>query len=157
MKRRATVIILALCTLFGTNAWAQEQRLVVWQKNGQKVFYDLEEEPHTTFAPGRLVITTSTLRMEYNLSEVLRYTYEGGSESIVVPETDGTGFTQRGDDIAIHGLAEGAEALLYNLNGLLLDRAVSDGHSSLHFSLAARPAGTYIVKLGEQSIKFMKQ
>ena len=25
------------------------QQLVVWQKNGQKVFYDLPDEPRTTF------------------------------------------------------------------------------------------------------------
>lgn len=140
-------------------SFAQTEKLclVVWQKNGQKVFYDLEEEPHTTFAPGRLVITTSTLRTEYVLSEVLRYTYEGATAAIATTEAGGMGFSQHGDDIAIHGLTKGTKALLYDVRGILLESAVSDGQSSLHFSLASHPIGTYIVKLGDHSLKFIKQ
>lgn len=152
--KKIILYILFLCAL---TASAQEQCLVVWQRNGQKVFYDLEEEPHTTFAPGRLIITTSALRAEYALSDVLRYTYEGITTAIDNSEIGGMGFSQRGDEIAIHGTAQGTAAMLYDLYGHLLDSTISDGHTPLHFSLAGRPTGTYIVKLGDQSLKFTKQ
>lgn len=36
-----------------------QQRLIVWMKNGDKVYFDLTEEPETTFGDGLLTIATS--------------------------------------------------------------------------------------------------
>ena len=69
-------------------AWAQEatQRLVVWQKSGEKVYFDLAEEPETTFEDGKLVITTTKTTVFYQLENVLRYTYEGPMTGIGGPK-----------------------------------------------------------------------
>ena len=52
------------------------QTLVVWQKNGKKAYYSLDERPKTTFTATDLVITTHLVTVNYPLSNVLRYTYE---------------------------------------------------------------------------------
>ena len=51
MKRKLTLMTLLLMMVVGL--WAQNttQRLVVWQKSGEKVYFDLNEMPETTFAP----------------------------------------------------------------------------------------------------------
>ena len=79
MKTRTiTLMLLLLSTL---TSWADDetQRLVVWQKSGQKVYINLTEEPETTFEGGNLVIRTSRTTVSYPLTNVLRYTYEGGT------------------------------------------------------------------------------
>lgn len=157
MKAKRTILLLVLSLVFCAGAWAAP-RLVVWQKNGQKVFYDLAEEPHTTFENGLLVITTNNVRVEYQLSNILRYTYEGVNTSIETPLPDGTGFRQNGDDIDVYGLAPDGTAQLYDLNGRLLESGTAEGNrNNVHFSLQNLPTGTYVVKVGDQSLKFMKR
>lgn len=157
MKAQRTILLLVLSLVFCAGAWAAP-RLVVWQKNGQKVFYDLAEEPHTTFENGLLVITTNNVRVEYQLSNILRYTYEGVNTSIETPLPDGTGFRQNGDDIDVYGLAPDGTAQLYDLNGRLLESGTAEGNrNNVRFSLQNLPAGTYVVKVGDQSLKFMKR
>ena len=157
MKAKITILLLVLNLVFCAGTWAAP-RLVVWQKNGQKVFYDLAEEPHTTFENGLLVITTNNVRVEYQLTNILRYTYEGVNAGIETPLPDGTGFRQNGDDIGIYGLAPDGTAQLYDLNGRLLESGTAEGNrNNVHFSLRNLPADTYIVKVGEQSLKFMKR
>ena len=41
-------MLFALLLAFPFIAWADGQRLVVWQKSGEKVYFDLNEEPETT-------------------------------------------------------------------------------------------------------------
>ena len=58
------------------------QRMVVWQRSGEKVYFDLTEEPETTFENGKLVIKTTKTTVYYLLENVLRYTFEGVSTAI---------------------------------------------------------------------------
>lgn len=156
MKQKLTLMVFLLGCLFSTNAMAQ-QTLVVWQKNGQKVYFNLAEEPHTTFENGKLVITTSSMRTEYQLSSIIRYTYEGERTDIPSLPINGQGFTQKGDDIEIRGVQADAAVQLYSPNGILLDTCKPDEQQIVRFTLENRPAGTYIVRVGDQTIKFMKR
>ena len=51
--------------------------LVVWKADGTKAYYELNDMPETTFEGGKLVIRTQSATVEYPMSEVLRYTYDG--------------------------------------------------------------------------------
>lgn len=156
MKQKLTLMVFLLGCLFSTNAMAQ-QTLVVWQKNGQKVYFNLAEEPHTTFENGKLVITTSSMRTEYQLNSIIRYTYEGEKTDIPSLPINGQGFTQKGDDIEIRGVQVDAAVQLYSPSGILLDARKPDEQQIVRFTLENRPAGTYIVRVGDQTIKFMKR
>ena len=156
MRKRLSLLFFILCSLYGATVLAGP-RLVVWQKSGKKVFFELAEEPHTTFEQGKLIISTLSMRTEYSQKDVLRYTFEGSETSISTPSPTDTGFTQKGDDIYVHGIPSGTVVQLYNLNGILLKDHKADGQSPIHFSLANHPSGTYIVKVGDQALKFMKR
>ena len=156
-KSMVSGILFLLAMLMPQGLWADNQTLVLWLKSGQKVYYELSDEPRTTFEHGILVISSNRIRSEYHLSDVLRYTYEGEFIDAVAPIVDGTGYRQRGDELDIFGLAEGTQARLYSTNGILLDEQKVSGSKSIHFTLASQPVGVYLVKIGEQTLKFMKR
>ena len=66
--------LLAMLLMFSLGMWAQQAkpRLVVWQKSGEKVYYDLADQPETTFEDGLLIIKTKSATVEYQLTNILR-------------------------------------------------------------------------------------
>lgn len=156
-KSMASLILLLVAIFMSQDVLADNQTLVLWLKNGQKVYFELNEEPHTTFENGLLVITTNTMRAEYQRSNVLRYTYEGDQTDIESTSFNGFGFKQNGNDIYMYGLTQGTVANLYNINGVLLETQKTSGLDKLHFSLHNLPSGTYIINVGDQSLKFIKR
>lgn len=159
MSRRISIITFFFCILCSLGSWAQSaQHLVVWQKDSQKVYFDLTEEPRTTFENGLLVVSTNSFRTEYQRSNVLRYTFEGYfPDDIETPVGNSQGYRQDGDNIILYGMPEGMVIGLYDVSGALLDKRRSDGSSSIYFTLAGRHVGVYLVKCGEQVLKFMKR
>jgi len=135
------------------------QRLVVWQKSGEKVYFDLNEEPETTFEGTQLVIKTNTTTVYYQLENVLRYTYEGTMTAIDGPKLKPgeVRFMQGSDQMAFDGLPDGTTLEVYSLDGKKLFTKQALGGQRTVLSLASHPAGTYIVKVGDATYKFLKR
>ena len=135
------------------------QRLVVWQKSGEKVYFDLNEEPETTFEDGKLVIKTTRTTVYYQLANVLRYTYEGTMDAIDGPKLKPgeVRFLQGTDQMAFDGLPDGTTLEVYSLDGKKLFTKQALGGQRTVLSLASHPAGTYIVKVDDTTYKFMKR
>ena len=156
-----TRLLLALFFLIMTaGAWADtQQRLIVWMKDGQKVYYDLAEEPETTFEDGKLAIKTTKTTVYYQLENVLRYTYDGDITDVVGPKLrpNEIRFMQGKDQMAFDGLADGTVLEIYSLDGMKLGTMQAKGGERTTISFTNRPAGTYIVKVGEASYKFLKR
>ena len=151
--------MLLLATL---TSWADDetQRLVVWQKGGQKVYFKLTEEPETTFEGGNLVIRTSRTTVSYPLTNVLRYTYEGGTITDVGDVKMRPGevrFLQNAEQMAFDGLQDGTILEVYTLDGVKIKTVKAQGGQRTVVSLADQVAGTYIVKAGEATYKFLKR
>lgn len=156
MNKKLQLLLLAtLCCLYSSNSWAQH--LVVWQKNGPKVYYDLDEDPRTTFKNGLLTITTSKMSTDYQLSNILRYTFENITDAVSSPESPNFGFRQKGDDITITGVEKETQATMYDVSGLMITTQKSDGNNPLHFTLEGRKPGIYMIQLGDQTLKFLKR
>ena len=157
--RRLLTALLMLFAMMEGHAQSDTQHLVVWQKGGQKVYFDLAEEPRTTFENGLLVITTNTVQTTYQLSNIIRYTYEGH-----IPHIGPTGinsrdvvFRQGNDQMAFDGLPDGTTIELYSVDGKMLSTQRADSGQTTVVSLADQPAGTYIVKVNDTTFKFMKR
>ena len=131
----------------------------MWQKSGEKVYFDLNEEPETTFEGTQLVIKTNTTTVYYQLENVLRYTYEGTMTAIEGPKLKPgeVRFMQGSDQMAFDGLPDGTTLEVYSLDGkkLFTKQALRGQRTVL--SLASHPAGTYIVKVGDATYKFLKR
>lgn len=159
MKRHLLTTLVLFFVSMMTFAQADTQRLVLWQKSGDKVYFDLTEEPETTFENGQLVIKTSKTTAYYLLENVLRYTFEGAMTAIDGPKLKPgeVRFQQGSDQMAFDGLPDGTTLEVYSLDGkkLFTKQALGGQHTVL--SLASHPAGTYIVKVGDATYKFMKR
>ena len=157
MKTKVTLLTLLLMLAMAT--WAQDeiQRLVVWQKSGAKVYFDLAEEPRTMFADGQLVITTNTMQTSYPLSDILRFTHEGVASGIVEADAHNLTVSQNNDEIILKNVPAGTPVRLYDSAGRLLETKNSDGTSQLQFSLTGRPSGVYLVNMNNQTFKISKR
>ena len=150
-------MLLLIATL---SSLADSQRLVVWQKSGQKVYFDLNEEPETPFEDGNLVICTSRTTVSYPLTNVVRYTYEGGTITDVGDVKMRPGevrFLQNAEQMAFDGLLEGVTLEVYTLDGVKIKTVKAQAGQRTVVSLADQAAGTYIVKAGEATYKFLKR
>ena len=159
MNRKLLTIL--LFSVFAIAMWAQDntQRLVVWQKSGEKVYFDLAEEPETTFEGTQLVIKTTKTTVYYQLENVLRYTFEGRMTAIEAPKLRPGEiiFRQGSDQMAFEGLADDTRIDAYTLDGKLLKTLKAHSGQQTVVSLAGQPAGTYIVKVGDATYKFLKR
>ena len=140
-------------------AWSQDaKRLVVWQKSGEKVYYDLADLPETSFENGKLVIKTNRATVSYQLENILRYTYQGfvptGIEQLAGDRT--VTVNREADEVTFGNLPEGTVVGIYAANGMMLEQLKTDGSKTLTISIRHRPSGVYIVKAGKETIKLTR-
>lgn len=154
-KTILTISILLLAVFYCSKLSAQ--RLVIWQKDGTKVSYDLDEQPKTTFTTEDLVITTTATIINFPLSNIQRYTYEGGALSVKDIKADGISISHVGDNVIVKGLTNGKSVTVYTIDGKQLMTKRSDGSNILTLSLANLPAGVYMIKADEITYKFLKR
>ena len=147
MIKKTLILISLLAWSIGSIAQTATQQLVVWQKSGEKVYFDISELPETTFEDGQLVITTSKATVYYQLENVLRYTYEGIKSGIDL---------MAGERSVSISRKAGTVVSLYSANGVLIKQQTADGQS-LTLSVKNHPSGVYLVKAGKETIKLMKQ
>ena len=154
-KTFLTIIVLLL-TLFNSES-AQAQRLVILQKDGSKVSYNLDELPVTTFTTTDLVITTKTATINYPLVTIHRYTYEGLPSSVADAKADGISISHDGNNIIVKGLPYGKTVGVYSVDGIQLITKRSDGSRQTTLSHSQLPAGVYIIKADNITYKFTKR
>jgi hypothetical protein len=154
----ADVVVITNMVLDGTTNDAG-QRMVLLKKDGTKLYYDLHEEPVTTFSNGQLVLTTSKTTAYFQLSEIIRYTFEGAFEEIGKAKARGgeTVYHQTRDAMSFDGLPKGTLVELYTSDGRKLSSQQTSGDTTTEVSLADRPRGTYYVKIGDAQYKFEKR
>ena len=99
MKKIFLLATLALC--MASSAHAQQSRLVVWQKSGQKVYFEMDKQPRTTFKGDKIVITTNDMSTEFDRKNILRYTYEGITQEKESMSKDDFGIMQKDDVITV--------------------------------------------------------
>ena len=133
--------------------------LVVWKADGSKAFYELNDMPETTFEGGKLVIRTQSATVEYPMSEVLRYTYDGvGTNGVSKARgLHGAMVKRELNSVTIVNLKEGSQVQLFNSEGTLLDTKTSNGEEPVVISVASQPDGVYMVKYETQTLKLIKR
>jgi hypothetical protein len=157
MKRLLKTFLLLALLSVAAESYAQSPRLVVWQKGGDKVYFELADLPETTFEGNLLVIRTSKTTVDYQLDNILRYTYENVPDNIeLLPNERLVKVNSNGDVVTVQGMREGATARLYGADGMLLEERTSTGNRPVSFSIRNRPSGVYVVKAGSETVKMMK-
>lgn len=132
------------------------QTLVVWQKNGQKAYYSLDEKPKTTFTATDLVITTHMLTINYPLSNILRYTYESSTGIDDIRDNQGFCISEDGTEVILRNVKKGIAVSVYSVDGKLVEQKQSSGEAVMTVSLRQHPLGVYVVKHDDVSYKIVK-
>jgi hypothetical protein len=132
--------------------------LVVETKDHIKTTYMLAEKPQVRFVGANLRVVSSKADVTYNLSDILRFTYETRSvtgvselrhEPTTVDYTDG--------QLVVSGIKAGASVNVYSLEGKLVKQLTAEHAGTYRLSLSSLPQGTYIVKADNVSYKIMKR
>ena len=157
MKPNPMLASIVLLLALSYSAIAHAKRLVIWQKDGSKVSYELDDQPRTTFTTDELVITTATATISLLLPQIQRYTYEDVETNVRDVRKDGITISHKGDDIIVRGLAKGKTVTVYGVDGRQLLAKQSDGSGRLILSLSKVSAGVYMIKADEITYKFSKR
>lgn len=157
MKRKILTVLLLLSslTLLADNP---KLRLIVWAKDGTKTYFDLAENPKTTFKDNDLVITCESMTVSYPLEQVIRYTYElvsTGVDNISLEKA--VCISQCNDALTLKNLKPGTNVSLYTVDGKLVMAHITGDSRSVTISLSERPKGMYIVKANDVTYKIMKR
>ena len=156
MKLNLFVILFAIASI--AHAQTAVPRLIVWQKSGEKVVFELADLPETTFESGQLVIRSNKTTVSYPLASILRYTYEEVGTGIdLLPNEHSVLIDREGNTVTFRNLKPGSTVSIYGANGLLVDQSTIKDDQPLTVSIANRPSGVYIVKAGTETIKLLKK
>lgn len=154
-------LLLLFAAFFSLSVMADEAPtdLVVWAKDGTKVSYKLQDSPKITFMDDSLVISTNSVEVNYELSQMARITYE---------KTDLTGivnvngekvnpFNFTGESLLFPASNADVIVKIYTADGkLVLGRNVRKG-DSLAVSLGSLNRGVYLVNVNGVTYKIMKR
>ena len=151
-----TLSIILLLTLFCSGT-LRAQKLIIWQKDGSKVSYKLDDKPKTTFTTDELVITTTTATISFPLSQIQRYTYDNLKTNVDNVKVKGISISQHGDIVIVKGLEKGNSVIVCSVDGKQLMAKKSDGSDSLTLSLSKLSAGVFVIKANEVTYKFSKR
>lgn len=152
-------LILTLAMLaFALIAQAAGPQLVVWLKGGEKAYFDLAKLPETSFADGLLTIKSSTSTVSYQLTNVLRFTYENVKSTGIeeLPSAYSVKISELGESITFRNLKSGTIVKLYSLGGMLLEQHAAKDSEPLTITLKNYPSGVYVVKAANETIKMLK-
>lgn len=154
MKLLTQAFLLTMFLLSSTELCAQT--LVVWQKNGQKAYYSLDERPKTTFTATDLFISTHMLTINYPLANVLRYTYESATGIDDISDNQGLSMSEDGADLILRNVKKDATVSVYSVGGKLISQQSADGNPLMTISLRRYPSGVYVIKHDDVSYKIVK-
>ena len=150
-------ILLLLLSVFMTQfAFADNEYLAVWKSSGEVVYYDLNEDPVTTYADGNLKITTSSMSVTYPLEEVLKYTYTDTPTDIVQAKAPSVKVKQGRNSISFTNLKQGSSVNVYGAEGKMLRTQIVKSDVTV-IDLSDLPLGVYMVTANGVTYKLARQ
>lgn len=137
---------------------ANAQKLIVWLNSGDKVYYELNTMPKTTFTESDIVISTTDASVVYPINDVKKYTFESSSSSI--QNIDGNKdihVAQNGNIVTIANLKEGSSVKVYSVDGIMVSNYVAHANEPLKITLSKLPVGVYLIRTSNITYKITKR
>lgn len=134
-------------------------KLVVWAKDNTKVSYLLEDSPKISFTNEYLVITTNSVEVDYELSQMARITYENIDVSSIVniKGESVNPFNFNGESLLFPSSDVDISVRVYTTDGkLVLERNVNKGEN-LAVPLNSFNSGIYLVHVNGITYKIVKR
>lgn len=153
--------IIALCALFAAlavRAEISEKALLVSMKNGNETEFKFSSTPVATFDGAEMKITAdngaSVVTMP--VADVEKMTIVDTESGVTEVAANRATFIIRDSEILGTGFNPNTGVTLYSIAGALLQHTSADESGSFSISIPDGAKGTYIVKAGDRSFKFIK-
>ncbi len=147
MKKKV-LLLLSLCLTFLLSAQA-ETCLVLQMRDGQTHSYALSQQPALTFSEGAMTLKTSEAEASFLLAEIENYHFDQEETELRATSSNERRFSYIGGNIEVEGSQD--PVVLSDLNGRILHTSARG--ESFKFDLQRQPQGTYLLRIGSQSIK----
>ncbi|MBR4130206.1 MAG: hypothetical protein IKU02_04680 [Bacteroidaceae bacterium] len=136
-------LILSLLTLFATTAIWAETALFVHLESGEVVEISFAEKPVVTYNESRLVISVENASVSFPLENMQKFTFGEVDEDVtrIVAPTNATP----------------QPTYIFGIDGKLMCTYKPGENGSTSASLEGLPAGTYVIKNGNVSYKYLKR
>ena len=142
--KRLLLCILGVAGMVMT-AFAQQDFLVVWHKDGSKVLFKLSEKPKVTYGDSLVTIQAATM-VEYAFQKMTFESEEVVGIKEMKPDPERP-FSSDGETVTFLPADKDLRVTIVQLNGIVVkDIAVRRGQQS-SLSLRSLPAGVYLLNV----------
>ncbi len=131
---------------------ADGYKYLVAAYNGEEASYELATVQKITFEDGNVVITTSEGVVSLPEEEMEKMYFSATSTRVNSLPLAAEGLSVSGNTLLVSGKGL---LYIYNMGGQLIEMAKVDGQ--MNISLSSLPHGLYVVSMGGESIKFVKE
>ena len=147
MKKRVSLLL--SFTLACIAAMRAESCLMLQMRSGQLYSYVLNQQPVMTFGEGTVTMKSAGAEATFELTDIDNFHFTDTESGIRAVSNVETRFTYLNGIVTVEG-SEG-HAVMTDLAGRLLNGKIN-GHTC-SFDLNHQPQGTYLLWMGQQSIK----
>lgn len=144
-----------LLTLIGISS-TKAQTLVLHHANGTTTDVQLYTMPQVKFDGDKVLITSTVLNMEYPKTDVLRFTYKGGTLGISGTNSKAN-VSQENGQLIFHDIKSSDKIAVYTANGIRVPARITRSGSSATLPLNAIPSGVYMLSVNGRTSKFTKR
>lgn len=149
-----TTIILLMTMNFSSSLNAQS--LMLWHSDGTTTEVELYTLPQVKFEGDKVLVISMVLNLEYDKSNVIRFTYKGKESGISVPKTN-SDMEQKDGQIIFHDVTSSDKVSVYKPNGIRVPVQLSFHGNMAVLSLSSVPSGVYLLNVNGRTSKFTKK
>ena len=136
----------------------KQNTLLILTKDNCIHQFVLADKPQVTFEGTQLKVTSSKTTAAFELSDVIRFTYEGKDASGIDEMTiDPAEISMEGGMLVISQLKANATVNIYAFDGKLVQQLTARHAGTYRLSLSLLPAGVYLVKADNITYKITKR
>ena len=161
-KIKIIILLMALLhinvDIFGTELTTlSHKRLVVWLSDGEKVYFDLNDNPQTSFSESGVSIETNMLKISYPFNNIIKYTYEDSSTDIVDLKANEMRVYMNENGLVFDNIKHGTLINIVTIDGKIIDTLKVDNGKNFTITLNKYTNGVYLIKINNITYKILKQ
>ena len=154
MKKLLLLLVFFMSAALPSSA-QNHATLVLWHADGTTTDIALYLMPKVEFQDDKVRITSTVLDMEYDKSDILRFSYKGSGTGVNTPKAEAD-YLQEGDRLVFHGVTNADRVAVYTASGILVPVRFSQHGDAVALSLNSIPKGTYVLSVNGKTSKFTR-
>ena len=161
MKQRLLLSLLLMACVIGVRAADKQNTLFVLTKGNVLHQFVLADKPKVTFEGTNLKVTcenNASASYTFNLSDVIRFTYDGKSAVGIDEMTvDPAEISMQDGTLVISQMKANSTVNVYSTDGKLVRQLKAQRAGTYRLSLSSLRAGVYLVKADNITYKITKR